>query len=761
MPTSDSLLDAKPTPPSSSVAAEAAPPNLALAVLRRWPWLVLGLGVGLVLGFLYHLQRPPVYQSSAELMVVKNRPEMLTTGPDARVQYLEDYVAPQVILLGSESILKIAAEKRLDEQKPFQVPPPEPTAERIDFLRRHFQVTREKEPGSNVPSNVLLLTFKSAHPADAPKYLRAIIAAYRDELSGVYEDATVRQLRQLDEEIARLNKTMGDTRTAIAELERKLRGVVDPATGVLQVPGISQEDLSSIRQRIAANKATETNLRLREPVIARELAEIRSAGTTRAQRLAVMAKLGVPAEQVGLVGDLRDPDTLLIALRNKQAELGVRLGPGHPEMIALANQIRTIEAEIQRRGGPPDDELERYRKKLENEQTAITEQLKVLAERIADDEDKARRMAPLQQAIEANQAALARDTERLREAIREKERVSGTRNAGGFEVRDVSRPSDGVQVAPVLLQSLALGVVVGLLLGAGLALWVELSDRSFRSPADIRRHLGLPVLGHVPLIRTGDAPEVKPIAQLDPSLVAYLRPHSLEAEAVRGIRTQVLFSTQNRTHQVIQITSPNSGDGKSTLAANLAVSLAATDKRVVLVDCDFRRPRLHRLFDLPSSEVGLTSVVTDAADLGAAVQACEVPNLSLLPCGPRPANPAELLSGPKFLEVLNDLRSSYDFVILDTPPILAVTDPAVVATRADAVILVFRMTSDARPAAEQARDELLAVQVQPLGVVVNASSERDMGYGFGYAYRYGSKYTAEYAEKKVYADKKEYADKKA
>lgn len=748
MSTPESVLDPVPAPatPPTSASAESGPPNLFVAVLRRWPWLVLGVAAGLILGLLYHMQRPPVYQSSAELLVVKNRPELLTSASDARIQYLEDYVTPQVILLGSETILKIAAEKRLDEQKPFQEPPPDGVPERVAFLKRNFSVVREKEPGSNTPSNVLLLTFRASHPADAPKYLRAIIAAYRDELSGVYEDATVRQLKQLDEEIARLQKAQADTRAVIAELERKLRGVVDPVTGALLVPGISQEDLSSIRQRIAANKATETTLRLRAPVIARELADIRAAGPTRALRLAVMAKLGVPADPTSFLGDPRDPDSLLAALRNKQAELGVKLGPGHPDMVALDRQIKNLEAEIARRGGPPDDELERYRKKLENEQAAITEQLKVLAERIAEDEDKARRMAPLQQAIEANQAALARDAERLREAYREKERISSTRTSGGFEVRDVSRPGEGVQVAPVLIQSLALGLVVGLLLGGGLALWAELSDRSFRSPADVRRHLGLPVLGHIPLIPTDEPPEVRPQARLDPVLTVYLRPKSVEAEAVRGIRTQILFSTQNRNHQVIQVTSPSMGDGKSTLAANLAIALAAAGKRVVLVDCDFRKPRVHRLFDLSNPEVGLASVVADEADLGGAVQTCEIPNLSLLPCGPRPDHPAELLSGPKFLDVLNDLRGSYDYVILDTPPVLAVSDPVAVAPRADAVLLVFRMRNDARPAAERARDELLAVQARLLGVVVNASTEKEMGRGFGYGYKYEDKYVYTYAE---------------
>ena len=335
-----------------------------------------------------------------------------------------------------------------------------------------------------------------------------------------------------------------------------------------------------------------------------------------------------------------------------------------------------------------------------------------------------------------------------RDKEREHDRIAATKSVGGYKVEDVTKPTDGVQVAPVLVQSLLLGAVFGLLLGIGLGLWAEIADRSFRSPLDIRRHLRVPVLGHIPPIRTNDPPEYKPSAALDPILAVILRPHSAEAEAVRGIRTQLLFSTSGTEHQVLQVTSPNPGDGKSTLSANLAISLAKSNKRVVLVDCDFRKPRIHRMFALPNAELGLASVVADQADLGAVIQGCEIENLSLLPCGPRPANPAELLTTPKFQEMLDDLRANFDYVILDTPPVLAVSDPAAVAPRADGVILVFRMTKDARPAAERAMDDLTAVGGKILGVVVNGSTEREMGYGYGHSYNYNYQYTDSYADPK-------------
>jgi capsular exopolysaccharide synthesis family protein len=277
-----------------------------------------------------------------------------------------------------------------------------------------------------------------------------------------------------------------------------------------------------------------------------------------------------------------------------------------------------------------------------------------------------------------------------------------------------------------------------------MAFLAETTDRGFRSPAEIRRRLGVPVLGHIP--RLAETKAVSP--EIDPTLAAFHRPKSGEAEAYRGVRTQLYFSTRGQAHQVVQITSPNPGDGKSTLAANLAISIAQSGKRVVLLDCDFRRPRVHRLFRLDRPEIGLASVMAGEADLAAATQPCPaVPNLSLMPCGPRPANPAELLTSPKFQEVLAELRDAYDFVVIDSPPVLAVSDPSAVAPRADGVLMVFRMTKSAGPAAERAREQLLAVGARLIGVVVNATADRAGGYsGYGYGYNYQYEYGYQYAD---------------
>jgi capsular exopolysaccharide synthesis family protein len=188
--------------------------------------------------------------------------------------------------------------------------------------------------------------------------------------------------------------------------------------------------------------------------------------------------------------------------------------------------------------------------------------------------------------------------------------------------------------------------------------------------------------------------------------------------------------------KVIQVTSPYPGDGKTTLAANLSVSMADSGKRILLLEADFRRPRIHKYFALSNTQ-GVSSVINGTAVISEVVQATVVKNLWAMPCGPKPHNPSDLLTSPQFKELLDTVREQYDFVIVDSPPILAVTDSSVVAPRVDAVLIIMRLTNHAREGGTRAVEVLNGLGARILGVVVNGIG-RSHGYGYrNYAYRYG------------------------
>jgi capsular exopolysaccharide synthesis family protein len=189
---------------------------------------------------------------------------------------------------------------------------------------------------------------------------------------------------------------------------------------------------------------------------------------------------------------------------------------------------------------------------------------------------------------------------------------------------------------------------------------------------------------------------------------------------------------------VIQVTSPNASDGKSTVSSNLAISIAQSGKSVLLIDADFRRPRQHQIFPQPAG-AGFAAVLAGEVNVSDVIHAGPLPHLSLLPCGPLPRNPAELLSSPRLPAALDELRQRYDFVIIDTPPLLAVSDPSVVVPRVDGVLLVVRMNKGGRPPAERARELLATLQANVLGVVLNGLG-RPNKKGNGYQY-YGGQYS--------------------
>jgi capsular exopolysaccharide synthesis family protein len=216
-------------------------------------------------------------------------------------------------------------------------------------------------------------------------------------------------------------------------------------------------------------------------------------------------------------------------------------------------------------------------------------------------------------------------------------------------------------------------------------------------------------------------------------LCAFYFPKGRAAEAFRGIRTVLIF--RGGARQIVQVTSPSPGDGKSTLSANLAISCAQSGKRVLLIDADFRRPKVNELFGV-SNDYGLSSVLEGTTELSQAIRTTQVKSLWLLTSGPSPSNPCELLGLPRFAKLLGVLRGKLDFVIIDTPPVLAVTDPLVICNGVDRVLLVARLTRGSRRACRSALNAFDGLDANIFGIVINRAGT-EKGYANDYYYQYG------------------------
>lgn len=295
---------------------------------------------------------------------------------------------------------------------------------------------------------------------------------------------------------------------------------------------------------------------------------------------------------------------------------------------------------------------------------------------------------------------------------------------------------DGASPASIigtnLKQKVILGFLVGLLLGLGGAFFLEYLDQTIKDASDVERAVGTPVLGRIPLearlagTANGRRRPIVILTDLDPDDPA--------VEAYRALRTNVTFVGAERPIQLISVTSPGPSEGKSTTAANLAVTLAQGGNRTLLIDGDLRRPQLHRAFGLVDHP-GLTDVLVGHAQRREAVRPDVVQDLDVLPAGSLPPNPSELLGSEAMQGIITKLRRDYDYLVIDTPPILPVTDSAVVAAFADATILVMRSGETEEDAAQRAVEQLRQVRARVAGTVLNGVNPKHDRYYTYYSSR--------------------------
>jgi len=291
---------------------------------------------------------------------------------------------------------------------------------------------------------------------------------------------------------------------------------------------------------------------------------------------------------------------------------------------------------------------------------------------------------------------------------------------------------------PNRMQNIMIGALPGLVLGIAMAFALEFLDTTVKSQDDVEHALGLPLLGilpSIPQLRLGG--EVLPrdnTAHRD--LYVSANPKSSISECARAIRTSLMFSSPDRPFRVLLIASCGPREGKSTCAVSIGITMAQAGQRVLVIDGDLRRPRLHRTFSAPSTQ-GLSTLILGEATPEEAVKATGIDGLYMLPAGPVPPNPAELLQSARYSEVLRELASRYDRLIIDSPPIGVVTDALVMSAQADGVVLILRAGATPKKAALRGRRMLLDVKAHIYGAVLN---DVDLGSRVGqyyYYYRYG------------------------
>lgn len=296
-------------------------------------------------------------------------------------------------------------------------------------------------------------------------------------------------------------------------------------------------------------------------------------------------------------------------------------------------------------------------------------------------------------------------------------------------------------VSPNRKRSITYSALVGLLLGVALAFGLDRIDDSVKSPDELRDQMELPMLGLIPAIR-GERGSRRAADPTVGRLITHADPRSPVAEAYRSMRTNLAFARAQHSPQAIVIASPGPSDGKSTTVANLAITFAQQGQRTLLIDADLRRAVLDKAFSVPRSP-GLSEVIIGEAVLTDVVHETGVPNLSIVASGRFPPNPAELLGSARMQEILQDAKARFDVVLLDSPPLLAVTDAAVLSTMVDGVVLVIRTERTKREAVRRALGHVRSVRGRLLGAVLNDVDMRSGAYYGSCGHYYYSYYGSE------------------
>jgi exopolysaccharide transport family protein len=443
--------------------------------------------------------------------------------------------------------------------------------------------------------------------------------------------------------------------------------------------------------------------------------------------------------------------TLLESLRAKEAdlriqsaELNTQFGPSYPKLAQLNNQLKEIDAQILL-------ETKKVAGKVRGQYLAAVQRENMLHDALERQKQEENKLN--ESAIEYS--ILKRDLESYRtlyEGLMEKMKEAGVSaglKSNNFRIVNVARiPTSPVE--PDIPRYLAFALMLGLTSGVGLAFLIEGLDNTVRTTEQAQMISGFPPLGMIPLgsraAREGASGKRLVIATSKEAveLVAQVRPQSQMAESYRAMRTSLLLSNLGAPPKVIMITSALPQEGKTTTSINCAVVLAQKGVRVLLIDADLRRPSIHKTLGMgPRS--GLSNVLTGSATLQQTITRSSIlPNLSILPAGTPPPNPAELLASSNMRDVLEELRGQYDHIVVDTPPTLSVTDAVVLSPRADAIVLVIRSGQTTKQALRRSRDILAQVNAKVSGVLLNAVDLSSPDYY--YYYEYQGKYSRYYRD---------------
>jgi capsular exopolysaccharide synthesis family protein len=684
--------------------------HMLMRILYHWRWLVLGgLAVGLLGAVLVSLLTSPVYRASVTLEA--NPPSVAISDEQSRQQDQQntdtyDFVATQVGLLGSRAVAERTAQELNLANNSDVVPQDRDASQRLSaatsVILRGLKVIPPEQ------GQLIKFNYDSTSPQLAALVANGVADSFiNTSLQRRYE-ASAYARNFLERQI---NKTRGD-------LEKSEREVVAyaQAQGIITTPGGTGSDGKS--------NGSDTNSLQGESLV--QLNTALAAATAR--RVAAEG-----AYRQGLAtGPTSDVNAAVLPLRQQLAQLQAQyqqkrefMKPEHPEMVSLKAQIDELSRQItgqvsQASSGRTNGLLADYRGALSAER-ALQARVSQLKGDVLNLRGRSIQYTILQREVDTNRS--------LYDALLQRYKQIGV--AGGIGMAPVSivdrAEVPSLPFKPNLLLNLIVGLGLGLIAGVAGAIGLEFVNDTIKSREDVRRKLAMACLGTVPKTPARD------------SFVEDLKnPTSVISEAYSAIVAALRFSTEEGTPKVLLVTSTRSGEGKSSSALAIGQNFARRGRRVLLIDSDLRKPA----FKAASDRIGLSKLLTADDPVSAHIVETQHENLWLLPSGPLPPNPADLLSTGRIRKIINEAKEGFDLVVIDGPPTLGLADAPLLAAAAGSALFVIESGKTRTRTAAEALNRLEATGTRIIGATLTKSEEGGAGYGrtgYGYGYGYGSK----------------------
>jgi len=699
-------------PPVEEPAEATIPLTHYLWILRRHRWRILAFVVACVLATLVISSRlTPVYESIATVDVDRQTPTgvigqeaMRTATNDA-----DQFLATQIKLIQSDSVLRPVVDKYRLWQKPGEleaVDPQNARGQNAPVVLKRLKVTR--------PPNtyLLLISYRNQDPQLAAEVANAIAQSYLEHTYHIRYKASASLSAFMEKQLEELKAKMERSSAALAQFERELN-VINP-----------EEKTSLLSPRL---------LQL-TPEFTRTKAD---RGRKEAAYQSVRAG-SLEAAQVSSQGEsLRGLTERLNAAQERFAEVKTHFGANHPEYRRALAQLNEVQAQLDK-----TTQNIRNRVEIEYQQAVRREAMlqKAVQETKAEfDALNARSFEyqALKREAEADKALYEELVRKIKEAG-----INASFQNSSIRIADPARPAVK-PVFPNLKLNLLLAFLLSSLLAVGLAVLSDMLDNTVRDPEQVTRMVKAEVVGSLPVVknwkgRLGPAPAVAASQALvsagsngDHAVASY-------DEAIRTLRNSILLADFDRRLRSLLVTSASPGEGKSTIAAHLAVSHASQGHRTLLIDGDLRRPSVHRRFEVPST-VGLSTVlVSDLPWQGAVAKLPQLPFLDILPAGPTSRRAADLV-GRGLQQVLEEASGEYDLVILDAPPLLGFAEPLQMATLVDGVVVVTRAGETSRKAVASVIATLRRLRASVVGVVLN-EVHKELSDSYYYYSHYGKYY---------------------